>query len=193
MDMFFFFILLGMSFFFLILGVYLLRKKPLIAKGGVFVSIVSLCFFPTVIKNIIESYEYGGVYFKIIGLVFILFYIWLIFILIKSYGDIVVFNSKEEELYKSVYNSLENLGIEFEENRGKIISNQNKIELKLNHSSFFKITNLYIKSDEKFKNVFSSEIKKEMKDIRLSKISPGSVTYIIGGVFLITILTLWII
>lgn len=173
------------------LGVVILRKKPVFINGYLMTAILGICYLPVAAGQFIRPILRGDFDFgrDWIGLLFVAFFILLIFVYKKSFGDYLIYNVEEELLYESIFTALKEQGIEYEDKRGKIILPALGGEIKISIHSIFKTANLHLRFKEK--KEISSNLIQRLKNIlsekKMKKVPLSGIVYIACSIFLMMV------
>lgn len=178
-----------LSVIFFTMGTLMLRKKPVFIKGYQMTLLLGICYLPTLFTvPVLRGH------FNFMRLLFLALFVFLIFVLKKSFGDYTIYNAQENQLYESIFIALEEQGVEYKETRGKIILPSLNSEIKINVNSTFKVANIHIglkKNKDLYQNLVN-RIKSILAKEKMEKVSLGGIVYIIGSLFLITFF-IWLI
>lgn len=186
-------ILMGVvAFLFFTLGVVVLRKKVVFINGYLMTAVLGVCYLPIVIGQFIRPILRGNFDLSTdwISLLFVAFFILLIFVYKKSFGDCSIFNVEEDMLYESIFIVLEEQGITYEDKRGKISLPTLNGEIKISIHSIYKTANLHLRLKEN--NEVTSDIIHGLKNIlsekKMKKIPITGIVYIACSIFLMLVL-----
>ncbi|SHK37640.1 hypothetical protein [Paramaledivibacter caminithermalis] len=174
------------------LGIMMLRKKPIFIKGYLMTILLGTCYFPTLMLNFIRPIFWGD--FDPIGLLFVALFIFLIFVLKKSFGDYMIFNIEEDILYEALFTALKEEGIEYEDKRGKIIIPYLSSEIKISTHSIFTTANVHLrfKDNKEISMRIIDRVKNILSRKTMDKVPLNAIVYIACSIFLI-ILLIWMI
>lgn len=163
------------------LGIMILRKKPIFISGYLMTGLLGLCYFPTLLRPIF----WGDMDF--IALLFVALFIFIIFVLKKSFGDYMIFNVEEDLIYDVLFTALKEEGIEYEDKRGKIILPLLDSEIKISIHSIFTTANIHLrlKNNKDISKKLIDRVKNILSEKTLDKISLSGIIYIACGIFLI--------
>lgn len=182
-------IMLGViSAIFFVLGIMMLKRKTIFIKGYLMTGVLGLCYLPMVLTNFITPMLRG--YFNFTGLLFAGFYIFLIFILQKSYGDYILFNIEEDLLYEAIFTALEEEGMEYEDKRGKIILPSLDSEIKISIHAIFTTANIHLrfKKNKGVSEKIINRVKNILSNKTIKKVPLSGIVYIACSVFLMMFL-----
>lgn len=170
------------------LGIMILRKKPIFINGYLMTGLLGLCYFPTLVR----PFLWGE--FDFINLLFIALFIFLIFVLKKSFGDYMIFNVEEDLLYETLFTALKEEGIEYEDKRGKIILPLLGSEIKISIHSIFTTANIHlrVKNNKELSKKLIARVKNILSRTTMNKIPLSGIVYTACGIFLIVLLV-WMI
>ena len=178
-----------LSVIFFTMGTLMLRKKPVFIKGYQMTLLLGICYLPALSPVSVLRGD-----FNFIGLLFLALFVFLIFVLKKSFGDYTIYNAEENQLYESIFTALEEQGVEYKEARGKIILPSLNSEIKINVNSTFKVANIHIglKKNKDLSQNLVNRVKNILAKEKIEKVSLSGVVYIFGSLFLIA-LFIWLI
>jgi hypothetical protein len=177
---------------FLLIGLKTLSRKPVILKGYWLTVLIGLCFLPTVINSFYRIISSGS--FDVtkdwLGILFLAFFIFLIFIYKKAFGFITLFNVDEDLLYESIFNILKGKNIVYEEKRGKIILPSSNSEIKISTASAFKTAQIHFKlnNNPDLDTAIIEELRRNLTQKTVAKFPLVGVVYVICGLFMFVVL-----
>lgn len=175
----------------LVLGILILRRKPVIVRGYMLTVLLAICFLPMLCGPVwmVVAGPFGIANIGI-ALLLILMYAVLVFVFSKSFGNLMLFNVDEDLVYESLYGVLDERGIEYEERRGRIIMPSSDSAIRISTQGVFAtaIIHFHNRGESGVAAEVTRALKQSLAKRSLGKFPYVGLLYLAFGLFMVAFL-----